>query len=177
MFHGDPDNPKKNAHPIKRYEVTATVEAPEPRDKVNGRVYFDVVSTACLQENKFLGVYIRPSNAFIDFEMARVSRHIWKGYFYRDAMLDEDYYGRGSCHWEITSVSVGFTAQGKPFSSGLMLEEILRGEAHSAYYRKRDISETQSTAPPLSFFSEDPEVAQQPEAFYLITVAVKEAIP
>ena len=59
MFHGDPDNPKKNPHPTKRYELTATVDAPGPWDDVNGRVYFDVVSTACLRENKFLGVYIR----------------------------------------------------------------------------------------------------------------------
>jgi hypothetical protein len=36
MTHGDPKNPKKNPHPIKRYEVTATTDAPGPWDAVKG---------------------------------------------------------------------------------------------------------------------------------------------
>ncbi|MEO8809334.1 MAG: hypothetical protein ABI386_03710 [Rhodanobacter sp.] len=93
MTHGDPKNPKKNPHPVKRYEVIATAHAPGPWDAVSGTVFFDVVNLACTPEDKFLGVHAKPRDVAMDFEMARVDEKTWKGHFYRDAMLDEDYYG------------------------------------------------------------------------------------
>ncbi|MBI0301500.1 hypothetical protein JBE04_45470, partial [Streptomyces sp. PRKS01-29] len=34
----------------------------------------------------------------------KVSENEYRGTFYLDRMLDEDYYGRGVCHWTLTGV-------------------------------------------------------------------------
>jgi len=91
--HSDPENPQKNPHPVKRYEVTATADAPGSWDEVSGTAFFDVVSLDCTHENKFLGVHVKPTDIAIEFKMDRVDEKTWKGYFYRDAILDDDYYG------------------------------------------------------------------------------------
>ncbi|WP_225563045.1 hypothetical protein [Rhodanobacter sp. DHG33] len=48
MTHGDPTNPKKNSHPIKRYEITATTDAPGPWDSVKGYIAYEVTNPECV---------------------------------------------------------------------------------------------------------------------------------
>lgn len=175
MTHGDPKNPKKNPHPVKRYEVTATADAPGPWDEVSGRAYFDVVNLECTPENKFLGVHIKPQDVSIDFEMIRVGEKTWKGYFYRDSMLDEDYYELGVCHWDATSVSAGFTAQGVSFSSGSMFSDFLSKSSQTEYFKKSSYGDRNLVGlGALDFSSTNPEYVKNPEAFFPITVNVNE---
>jgi hypothetical protein len=178
MTHGDPKNPKRNPHPVKRYEVTATADAPGPWDSVSGRVYFDVVNLACTPEDKFLGVHVKPTDVSVDFEMSRVDANTWKGYFYRDAMLDEDYYHLGVCHWDATSVSDGFTAKGVSFSSGSLFEEFLKKNAQTEYFKKSAYGDQSLIHYGTQDYSAtDPNVLQHPDAYFKITVAIKEVKP
>lgn len=178
MTHGDPKNPKKNPHPVKRYEVTATADAPGPWDSVSGTVFFDLVNLACTPEDKFLGVHAKPRDVAIDFEMTHVDERTWKGYFYRDAMLDEDYYGLGICHWDATSVSAGFTAQGIDFSSGALMDEFLHKNSQTEYFKKSSYGDHNLIdIGTLDFSSDNPEYVKSPNAFFPITVTVKEVSP
>jgi hypothetical protein len=178
MTHGDPKNPKKNPHPVKRYEVIATADAPGPWDSVSGRVFFDVVNLACTPEDKFLGVHAKPQDVAIDFEMTRVDEKTWKGSFYRDAMMDEDYYELGVCHWDATSVSAGFTAQGIDFSSDALMDRFLHKNSQTEYFKKSSYGDRNLIGiGTLDFSSNNSEYIKSPNAFFPITVTVKEVTP
>ena len=178
MTHGDPSNPAKNPHPVKRYEVTATSDAPGPWDSISGTVFFDVVNEACTPKNDFLGVHIKPTDVPIDFKMNRVDDHTWKGYFYRDALQDDDYYNLGVCHWDATGVSVSAMAQGVRFAWSDMLDDLLRHGPETSYFKKSvygDRSFVQYGAPDYSPLR--PEYKKNPNEFFPVTIAVKEVAP
>ena len=175
MAHGDPKHPKKNPHPVQRYEVIATADAPGPWDKVSGTVFFDVVNLACTPKDKFLGVHAKPQDVAIDFEMARTGKNTWTGHFYRDAMLDEDYYGLGICHWDATSVTPVFTTHGETFGAAIGFDEGLR-ESQLMYFKKSDYA-SRSLKQAYGTTSKDSEVIHHPDAFFSIRVTVREMTP
>lgn len=178
MTHGDPKNPKKNPHPVKRYEVIATADAPGPWDSVSGTAFFDVVNLKCTPENTFLGVHVKPQDVAIDFEMTRANDRTWKGYFYRDAIQDEDYYGLGVCHWDAISVSAGFAAQGMNFSSGSLLGSFLQKDSQVRYFKKNAYGNPALVRYGAQDYSAaDTDVIQHPDAYFSITVTVKDVTP
>lgn len=59
---------------------------------------------------------------------------------YRDGLLDEDYFGTGVCHWELTAVSIGFRATGAKDDTGyavlLSAKDLKPGTSFRQYYWK-----------------------------------------
>lgn len=177
-MHADPKNPKKNPHPVKRYEVTATAEAPGPWDKVDGYIIYEVVNIQCTPENKFLGVHIKPTEVGVNIEMIRVGENTWRGHFYRDYMQDEDYYGMGVCHWDTTSVTSGFTVHNEVFGSGSVFDDFLRHGSNTDYFKKSEyLDRSLAGDGALSFSSKYPGYIKSPNEFFPITVSVKEVTP
>lgn len=178
MTHGDPKNPKKNPQPVKRYEVIATADAPGPWDSVSGTVFFDVINLACTPEDKFLGAHAKPQDVPIDFEMTRVDEKTWKGYFYRDSMQDEDYYGLGVCHWDATGVTPVFTVHGETFGAPTGLDDGVQKGSQAKYFKKSEYWDHTLTGDgALVSTAATPEVVQHPDAFFPITVTIKEVQP
>lgn len=178
MTHGDPKKPQKNSHPVKRYEVIVTAEAPGPWDAVSGRAFFDVANVECTPENKFLGVHKIPKDVVINIEMTRVDEKTWNGYFYRDSIQDEDYYGLGVCHWDASAVAADFVVHGETFTSSDTLEDLLQKGHQTEYFKKSEYLNQALTGDQAWVTTEtDPEVAQHPDAFFPIAVAIKEATP
>jgi hypothetical protein len=176
--HGDPKNPKKNPHPVKRYEVIATADAPGPWNSVKGYISYEVINNQCTPENKFLGVHILPQDMGEYIEMARVNEKTWQGYFYRDLIQDEDYYELGVCHWDATSVSAGFIARGVRFNSGSPMDEFLQKGTQTEYFKKNSYGDHNLVGiGTLKFLATDPEVSQHPDTFFPITVTIKEVRP
>lgn len=173
MNHGDPKNPKKNPHPVKRYEVIATAEAPGPWDSVKGMVFFDVANVDCVPRDSFTGGQNVPNTGY-DFEMTRVDEKTWKGYFYRDMLQDEDYFGLGVCHWDVTQAAPIFAVHGENFVPGSGLENV---KPLTRYFKKSEFMDRSQTDAALDFPAVNPEFVQRPEAFFPITVTVKEATP
>ena len=177
-FHGDPDSPKKNPHPTKRYELTAMAEAPGPWDSVIGSVSFEVANPGCTPENEFLGVHLLPRAFAIDFEMTRVGGNSWKGYFFRDALIDENYYGLGICRWDITNVSAEFITQGVDFPKSAFLKALLNEGPQSTYFKKTAYGDsTLVRYGPRDYSPTSLDVTQHPDGFFSVTVAVKELTP
>lgn len=177
MTHGDPKNPKKNPHAVKRYEVTATADAPGPWDSVGGTVFFDVINNEdCVPRDSFTGGQNVP-NTGDHFEMTRVDEKTWKGYFYRDALQDEDYFGMGVCHWDATGVGADFAVRGEKFNSSFLVKDFLEGPQIS-YFKKSDYGEqalVRYGAPNYSPLR--PEYTQNPTAFFPVTISIKEIAP
>jgi hypothetical protein len=61
-----------------------------------------------------------------EFELTRVSDVEYTGTVYADGILDEDYYGRGICRWQLTQARVQLKATGVPretlFSASISAE-------------------------------------------------------
>ena len=177
MTHGDPKNPKKNPHPVKRYEVTATADAPGPWDAVSGTVFFDVINKECVPRDSFTGGQNVPNTGY-NFEMIRVDDKTWKGYFYRDALIDEDYFGQGLCHWDETGAGARFIAHGISFNSNDLLSVFLGEGQQVNYFKKNFYTDHSSSITSVPGFSSvNPQFVQNPEAFFSITVNVKESTP
>ncbi|UYK71953.1 hypothetical protein [Xanthomonas sacchari] len=177
MTHGSPKKPAKNPHPVKRYEVIATSHAPGSWDSIIGYIHYDVINAKCVPMDSFIGQQDVPKIG-VHIEMTPVDDHTWKGHFYRDAFQDEDYYKLGVCHWDVTSVSVNTIVQGVRFGWGGLFTELLRDSPEASYFKKSvygDKSFAPYGAPDLS--PNDPEVLQHPDAYFPVTIAVKEVMP
>lgn len=182
MSHGTSSNPAKNPHPVKRYEVVATSDAPGPWDSVEGYINYNIVKAddgiaKCVPIGSFLGEQSLTSIG-VDIEMNRVDDHTWTGYFYRDALQDEDYYNLGICHWDVTSVSVSAVARGVRFAWSGLFDDLLHHGAETRYFKKSaygDHSLERYGAPDLD--PADPAVLRDPEAYFRVTIAIKERAP
>ncbi|MCS3375226.1 hypothetical protein NYI51_18010 [Xanthomonas translucens pv. translucens] len=162
-----------NPHPVKRYEVIATSHAPGPWDSIKAYISYEVANTKCVPMIPFIGEQHLP-NTGLDVSMVRVDDNTWKGYFYRDALLDEDYFKLGVCHWDVTSVGISAAGQGVRFNWVGMLDELLRDSPEASYFKKSaygDRSLVKYGAQDLT--AEDDEVLQHPDAYFPVTIAVK----
>ena len=151
--------------------------APGSWDSVSGTVFFDVINLECTPKDEFLGVHAKPQDVPIDFKMTRVDEKTWKGYFYRDSMLDEDYYGLGVCHWDANGITPVFIVHGRNFGAATNFSESLKSP-QADYFKKIDFLDRAPTpygAPDFSAIN--PEYQKNPSAFFPITVSIKEAMP
>ncbi|WP_196297473.1 hypothetical protein [Xanthomonas albilineans] len=166
-----------NPHPVKRYEVIATSHAPGPWDSIKGYIGYDVINEKCVPMMPFVGVRQTP-NTGLDVPMTQVDDHTWKGYFYRDALLDEDYFKLGVCHWDVTSVGVSAKGQGVTFGWGGMLVELLRESQEVYYFKKSSYGDRHLVEyGAQTLVGDDDEVLQHPDAHFQVTISVKEARP
>ncbi|WP_230598661.1 hypothetical protein [Xanthomonas albilineans] len=166
-----------NPHPVKRYEVIATSHAPGPWDTIKAYIGYDVINEKCVPMMPFVGVRQVPGTG-LDVPMTQVDDHTWKGYFYRDALLDEDYFKLGVCHWDTTGVSISAMAKGVRFNWGYTLNTLLRDGVKTRYF-KRSIYGDISFVPygALDLSPADPNVLQHVDAYFPVTITVKEARP
>ena len=175
MSHGTSSNPAKNLHPVKRYEVTATSDAPGPWDSIDGYIGYDIANTQCMPLAPFFGERSLTSIGIL-IKMDRVGANTWRGHFYRDALQDEEYANLGVCHWDVTSVSANTTAQGVRFGWGGLFDELLRDSPETSYFKKRDYGD-RSFAPDgaPNYSPLRPEYRRDPSEFFPVTIAIGEA--
>ncbi|HUH54578.1 MAG TPA: hypothetical protein VLZ32_02465 [Rhodanobacter sp.] len=176
-MHGDPKNPERNPHPVKRYEVTATVGAPGAWDSVTGTIFFDVANVDCVPQDSFTGGRNVPNTSY-EIEMSRINENTWKGYFLRDYLQDDDYYDLGVCHWDVTGLVPSFTIHGKAFNASILLQDALNDGAQEIYFKKSDLlgNHLERGEVLISSFDNE-EVVHHPDGFFTISVGVKEATP
>jgi hypothetical protein len=173
----DPNHPRRNPHPTQRYEVTVTTDAPGPWDNVKAAVSYEVTNLECTPENTFIGVHTGvPMDQWEDIQITQVSENTWRGYFYRDLLKDEDYYGLGICHWDGTQVSPNFFVHGVRFSTGQWVNEALK-KPQTRFFRKSDFLNRSVDPDAVRNFSDRDPVVRQSDDFFSIAVTVKEAKP
>lgn len=136
---------KSNPHPVQRYELIVTVDSPGPWDKVSGEVSYDISNEKCIRYNAFEGVHMRPAPVGREFVLTKVDAHTYRGYFYRDALEGSDYYGKGTCHWDVGGVGPTFVAHGLTFSTWIGLDtrkpgfgDALDGSTATEWLKKKE---------------------------------------
>jgi hypothetical protein len=176
-MHGDPKNPEKNPHSVKRYEITATVGALGAWDSVTGTIFFDVANVDCVPQDTFTGGRNVPNTSY-EIEMSRINEKTWKGYFLRDYLQDDDYYGLGVCHWDVTGLVPSFTINGKVFNASILFQDALNDGVQEIYFKKSDLlGNNLERGEVLISSSDNQEVVHHPDDFFTISVGVKEATP
>ena len=131
-----------NPQPKQAYQITLTLaDAPGPFASMLGLVQYEVVNRECLSPPKDnlggAGMYM---TRFLPFELTRVSDTEYTGTVYADGLLDEDYYGRGVCRWQLTRAYAQLKATGAPretlFSPSISAEPLLAENTKTIYFTK-----------------------------------------
>ncbi|HEL3833815.1 TPA: hypothetical protein UMX25_002872 [Stenotrophomonas maltophilia] len=96
---------KLNPSPQQGYELVLTLkDAPGPFAVVEGVAQYDVSNHRdCGRVLWATGTASRITSQEL-VELHKVDENEYRGTFYLDRMQDEDYYGRGVCHWTLTGV-------------------------------------------------------------------------
>jgi hypothetical protein len=179
-----PPRRKLNPTPQRAYRITLTLaDAPGPFASVEGVVQYDVDNeAACGKVNPSTGTPYRMTTLEL-FDLRKVSDTEYRGTVYADLILDEDYYGKGVCRWEFTSVEIQLKATGDQmetrFLPDITAEQVFAQQSvtkyfWSGYYPRAANSENypEFGKPDLSGVPADRQ-----HEFFTITLSAREATP
>lgn len=174
---------KLNPSPRKAFEVTLILKnAPGAFGLVQGAAQYDVSNEAeCGKIQPETGTAGRITSQE-DFALKKVSDTEYRGTVYLDLMQDEDYYGRGVCHWEFSGASVMLKATGAEEDTRFLFsvegKTVTAQQSQTKYYWREGY--------PRSGMDDFPDVGElTPEKFkpdirdnlFTITLAAKEVAP
>ncbi len=174
---------KLNPSPRKAFEVTVKLDkAPGAFGAVNGSAQYDVTNDKeCGRIHPDTGVGQRiTSNE--PFALKKVSDQEYRGTIYLDLMQDEDYYGRGVCHWELSGTRVSLKATGAAaeteFLPFLESKDMVSGKPATLYFWKggypREDIENYADMGLASASDFKPELRDQ---LFTVTLVAKEVEP
>lgn len=131
-----------NLHPTAGYRIRLKIDnAPGPFKVVHMGGQFDVRNEdECGRIHAMTGTPGRiTSMERIPF--TRISENEYEGILHLDKMQDEDYYGRGVCHWELSFAYASVIAADEDkdfnFSVNLDVPEIISGGTSTMYFPDR----------------------------------------
>ena len=132
---------KERPHPQKAYQITMVIEnAPGPFGMIEGSAQYDVTNhNECGEINRNAGTISR-INTHSPIRWQKRSDTEYVATVYADLMVDDDYYGRGVCHWAFTQARAQLKATGAheetDFVPAISNEEIAAGQAVTWYFWK-----------------------------------------
>ena len=102
---------KHNPNPQQGYRIRMTIhDAPGPFGIVRGYAQYDVANkNECGEINAMTGTASRMTR-LEPFALTKLSDTEYEAVVYADLMQDDDYYGRGICHWEMVMARVSLQA-------------------------------------------------------------------
>ncbi|WP_115554539.1 hypothetical protein [Xanthomonas arboricola] len=136
---GDPVY-RKNPNPTQAYRITMTIEdAPGPFAWISGTAFYQMTNhKQCTPIEPIAGVWSKSDEDGIPIHFERLDASTYTGTIYADGMVDADYYAKGVCRWELTSVDVSLKATGKHeetrFQPGLYKDKLLSGTPSATYF-------------------------------------------
>lgn len=134
---------KLNPQPRMRYEITVKVDgAPGPFDRVEGVVDYRVSNETCVPLTPVTGATVAPEKR-VPIVLTRAGDNVYKGKVFVDLLQDEDYFGKGVCHWSVVAASANLFVKQVDFSAPLFHDDLLKGNAVTRYYSNRSYATTQ----------------------------------
>lgn len=134
---------KQNPNPKMRYEITATIEgAPGPFDRVLGVVDYRVTNELCVPATPVMGARIVPEKRTA-VEFRRDHDNVYRATVYLDLLQDEDYFGKGTCHWTLMAAGIELTHATVTFSASLFHDDLLAGKPVPRYFAEGSYAKAQ----------------------------------
>ena len=133
---------RHNPQPAQAYKITLMlVKPPGPFASIRGVAQYDVMNTECLPPpDANPGGYTSKLSTDESFVLTQVSANQYEGVIHADLMRDEDYIGRGVCHWQLMDVRVRLQATGADgetrFVPSLAPESVLAEQSQTFYFWK-----------------------------------------
>lgn len=130
---------KRNPAPKQPYQIVLSVkDAPGPLTKAEGFIRYEAPDCSYVPD-PIAGVRMNPSHT-LPIEYTKVDENTFAATIYADGMLDEDYLGKGVCHWQLMSVNSSLRATGAKTDIGyianLLADEVREQKARTNYYVK-----------------------------------------
>ncbi len=174
---------KVNPHPRRAFEITLTLkDAPGAFGLVQGGAQYDVTNEQeCGRIQPETGTAGRITSQE-DLVLKKVSDTEYRGTVYLDLMQDEDYYGRGVCHWEFSGASVLLKATGAEaetrFLSFIDAKAVTAQQSLTKYYWRKGYPRSESSSfPDTGEASPDSFKPELRDELFTLTLASKEATP
>lgn len=168
-----PPDIKVNPNPRMRYEITVEVKgAPGPFDRIEGVVDYRVANEACVPMTPVTGATVAPEKR-VPISLTANGNGIYKGEIYADLLQDEDYFGKGICHWSVVAASANLFVKNVDFSAPLFRDDLLKGKSATRYYSNRSYATTHLDR--VDVGEDDPAKYQdEAKATFSITVRAEE---
>ena len=134
---------RENPDPRQTFRLEVRTEnAPGDFGFVRGSMQFNVANVECLPPpDSNPGGHTSPvPMRMIPFDLARRHDGAYEATVFTDGMVDEDYHGRGVCHWQLANVQVQLKATGSAhetlFLANLSGEDVRAGQQRVLSYLK-----------------------------------------
>lgn len=167
---------KLNSHPRMRYEITVKVDgAPGPFDRIEGVVDYRVANEACVPLTPVTGATVAPEKR-VPIKLVPAGDNVYKGELYADLLQDEDYFGKGVCHWSVVAASANLWVKQVDFSAPLFRDDLLKGKQTTRYYSNRSYATTQLDRVDTGE-ADRAQYQEEAHATFSVTVHAEEAHP
>lgn len=140
---GDASTYQKNPAPREKYRITMVIkDAPGPFASMKALAQYDVVNKECLSppKNNPGGRTAPVPTEDLEIPLERISDNEYAATLYADQMLDEDYTGRGVCHWKLIQFRVHMKATGADgetlFIPSIPDEKLIPERGETVYFNK-----------------------------------------
>ncbi|WP_416192459.1 hypothetical protein [Neisseria sp. CCUG12390] len=132
---------RQNPNPKEAYRIRIKInDAPGPL-KLMSDMSVGYLADNCeyLITSEIIGAKAHPRKS-LKFPIHKISENEYETVVYRDAMLDEDYFGEGVCRWKPDGFGTGFKTTGLPeeteFSINDFVDNLIEQKTMTKYYWK-----------------------------------------
>lgn len=127
---------ERNTNPSASYTLAIKINgAPEPFDATSATAFYEVVNASCAPRMAISGVRDVPNRA-LDLKLAKSSDHQYQTSFELTPFADGDYFGKGVCHWELTSIGFTGVEERMKVIASFSADELKKGSTQKNYFLK-----------------------------------------
>lgn len=148
--HGGTAASARNPAPKDAYRVTMTIkDAPGPFGWMKALAQYDVVNKECLSPPKDNpgGRSAPVPTDDVEIPLRKISDTEYEAVVYADQMLDQDYTGRGVCHWKLIQFRVHMKATGAHaetlFIPSIPDDKLLASSPENVYFNRMTYPEAE----------------------------------
>lgn len=128
----------------------------------------------CSPFNKFIGIYRPPPDQDLPFTLTRVSDKEYKGTIFLDLLQDEDYYGKGVCHWSMPFILANLKVGEVTFAPDMSQSQIIQQQSIPQYFPKKGYGDNSIKDMSFSGSTMSDTIAHYRDEFFSITLSARE---